>query len=397
MTGIDELLDRMRSYLHLPDADHVLFALAIAVGAGLDGDPAWGMIVGPPSSAKTEAVRLVDRRVDERVDDLTPAALLSWTKGRKPRPTGILSRAGRRCFASVSDFSTITAATERTGENGIYALLRRAHDGRVQRDLGNAEEPLVWEGRLTLLAASTPRIDDFSAHADALGPRWVYLRLPNETAEDRAKASQKAREHPDLEPARGPLQKLAAEVVADGVKHGHGVALPESFSEEIDNAATVCALGRATVPRNSYGRREIIGLATIEGTPRIAKQLALIARAVLGLGVGADKGAALVRRVALDSIPQARRRVLEALRAEAPISTAEAARASDAHRTVARYALEELAAIGIVEDAAEPEDEEPSKGHRSAWRLRDDHAGVIRSVASNEVTQDSVYLHLTLN
>src|SRR5687768_10648469 len=44
---LDDVIRLMREYVHLPVVDHVVFALAIAVGAELDGDPAWGQIVGP--------------------------------------------------------------------------------------------------------------------------------------------------------------------------------------------------------------------------------------------------------------------------------------------------------------------------------------------------------------
>jgi hypothetical protein len=41
---LGQLLDALRGYLHLDDDGHVLFALAVAVSAKLDGDPLWGMI-----------------------------------------------------------------------------------------------------------------------------------------------------------------------------------------------------------------------------------------------------------------------------------------------------------------------------------------------------------------
>jgi len=391
---LDQLIAGLREFLHLPDAGHVLFALGIATGAELDGDSAWGQIIGPPAMSKTEAIRITDRRADERVDDLTPASLLSWTPGRNPRPTGILARAGGRCFATISDFSTVLSRTERFGEHGLYALLRRAHDGRVQRDLGNAKGPLVWEGRLTLLAASTPKIDDFCTHADALGPRWIYLRMPNESANDRAQVMRKAREHPDLDELRRPIQDLAARLIDEAAKAARDLELPEAVAIAVDEAANVCVLGRATISRNPYGRREIIGLPVIEGPARVVKQLSLLARGVLGLGLTHEETAALVCRVALDSIPEARRRVLEALSNGTVISTAQTARTSGATRTVAYRALEELAAIGIAEDVAESdEDEEASRGHRSAWRLIGPDAETIARVVSREVTRDSPSPH----
>jgi hypothetical protein len=45
------------------------------------------MIIGSSSGGKTETLRMVDALADERVDELTAALLLSWSKGKNPRPT----------------------------------------------------------------------------------------------------------------------------------------------------------------------------------------------------------------------------------------------------------------------------------------------------------------------
>jgi hypothetical protein len=123
------LLDALRGYLHLDDDGHVLFALAVAVSAKLDGDPLWAMIIGPSSGGKTETLRMVDALADERVDELTAASLLSWSKGKNPRPTGILTRVGDPAFVTVADFSTVLATSDRGGRDQLFALLRRVYDG----------------------------------------------------------------------------------------------------------------------------------------------------------------------------------------------------------------------------------------------------------------------------
>ncbi|MGH8902903.1 MAG: hypothetical protein ACRDYA_14855 [Egibacteraceae bacterium] len=71
------------------------------------------------------------------------------------------------------------ATSDRGGRDQLFALLRRVYDGSATRDLGNAPSPLRWQGRMTFLAACTPAIDHYSSHADALGPRLLYWRLPD--------------------------------------------------------------------------------------------------------------------------------------------------------------------------------------------------------------------------
>jgi len=166
---IGDLLTGMRGYLAFADDAHVLFSLGVATAAHLDGDPLWGLLVGSPSSGKTETLRCLDDLADEHLDEITAPRLLSWLPGKDPRPTGLLSRRQGRVFATVADLSTLLASSDRGGRDQLYSLLRRAYDGRVVREVGNAPRPLRWEGRLTLLAAVTPTVDNYASHSDALG------------------------------------------------------------------------------------------------------------------------------------------------------------------------------------------------------------------------------------
>jgi hypothetical protein len=85
--------------------------------------------------------------------------------------------------------------------------------------------------------------------------------------------------------------------------------IPEEVSDAIEDAALVTCWGRASVPRSGYGWREILDVPTVEEPMRLVQQIAAIARGLFGLGLGDDAVIALTRRVALDSIPAARRAV----------------------------------------------------------------------------------------
>ena len=96
------VIEAMREYQHIEDAGHVQIVLGTAVTTLLDGDPLWVMVVGGPSSGKTEALRALDG-LARSVDEVTRAGLLGWigtpTKGRVG---GLLpkigaSRAGDGC------------------------------------------------------------------------------------------------------------------------------------------------------------------------------------------------------------------------------------------------------------------------------------------------------------
>jgi ribosomal protein S18 acetylase RimI-like enzyme len=384
--AVAELLDLLGGYVHLDDPGHVWFALAVAVSAALDGDPLWGMLIGPSSSGKTEAIRALDG-LAEPIDEITAPALLSWTHGRRPQPTGVLTRIGERGLITVGDFSTVLATSDRGGRDQLFALLRRVYDGQVTRDLGNAPVPLRWSGRLTLLAACTPAIDNYASHADQLGPRWLYYRLVSGSSSAKRAISRKARLRPgDLARLRGQAAQLASRLVAGAQDKAAGVRLSEQAAERLDDLAIVCCFGRAVVPRNAYGRREIEGLAIVEEPPRLVGQLLLLARGLLALGLVETAVVGLCRRAALDSIPQVRRRLLHALAEDDEVSVSEAARRVGCDRRVARMGLEELAAIGLATcPALDDEDQEeledgPGRWSAHPWRLAGPDQRLVRAV-----------------
>jgi hypothetical protein len=386
--SVNELLELLSGYVQLDDPGHVWFTLAVAVSAALDGDPLWGMLIGPSSSGKTEAVRALDR-LAEPIDELTAPALLSWTHGKAPRPTGVLTRIGERGLVTVGDFSTVLATSDRGGRDQLFALLRRAYDGQVTRDLGNAPVPLRWSGRLTLLAACTPAIDNYASHSDQLGPRWLYYRLTAGSSQTKRAASRKARLRPgDLGRLRSQAAQLAAQLVAAAQPQAASLMVSETAAERLDDLAIVCCFGRASVPRNAYGRREIEGLAIIEEPPRLVGQLLLLAKGLLALGLPEPATMGLCRRAALDSIPQVRRRLLQALATVDEVTVSEAARRVGCDRRVARMGLEELAAIGLAACPAledeDPEELEEAHGRWSAhpWRLTGPDAALVRAVVA---------------
>jgi hypothetical protein len=382
---VGELLELLGGYVHLDDPGHVWFALAVAVSAALDGDPLWGMLIGPSSSGKTEAIRALDG-LAEPVDELTAPALLSWTHGKQPHPTGVLTRIGSRGLVTVGDFSTVLATSDRGGRDQLFALLRRVYDGQVTRDLGNAPVPLRWSGRLTLLAACTPAIDTYASHADQLGPRWLYYRLAAATSQAKRATSRKARlRGGQLATCRRQGAELAGRLVAAAHHKVAALQLSPAAAEHLDDLAIVCCYGRAVVPRNAYGRREIEGLAIVEEPPRLVAQLVLLARGLLALGLEEPAAVALCRRAALDSMPAVRRGLLAVLADAEEVTVSEAARRVGCHRHVARMALEELSAIGLaacpgLDENLDDDPELPGRWAAHPWRLAGPDQRLVRQV-----------------
>jgi hypothetical protein len=389
---LDELFDALGGYLHLDDPRPALFGLAVAISAQLDGPPLWGMIIGASSGGKTETLHMVDRLADERVSELTAASLLSWTKGKDPRETGILPRVGARGFVTVGDFSTVLATSDRGGRDQLFALLRCVYDGQVSRDLGNAPRALRWQGRITFLAACTPAIDHYSSHADALGPRWLYWRLPDRDAATKTATGRKAVHAAQLATQRTKVAQLASQVVTEATPIAKTIVVDDELAYGLVDVAVAAGYGRAAVPRNGYGRREIEGMAVVEDPPRLVGQLMLLARGLLALGLGRVEVLAMCTQAALCSIPQQRLAVLQVLaRAdEAELGVSEIARRAGCSREVARFALEELECVGVTRGPDHDDGDRTVGGFPtpSLWRLEGDNAGLVRSVLDAALALD---------
>ena len=380
LAGLAQVLTQLRTWQHLPDPAHVIATLAAAATRRADGEPCWLLMVAPPSSGKTETARLLDDVADARLNEVTAAGLLSWSKGKDVKPTGILTRIGKLALVTFGDLSSLLATSDRGGRDQVFSLLRRAYDGHATRDIAppgktDNNQQLAWSGRLTVVACVTGAIDRYSAHANELGPRWVYVRIPERTTRQKRQAAQLARRS-DLATHRAAARKAVAELLAQ--LPAQLPDLPDGIADEIEDAALVTTWGRGAVPRNGYGRREMEDVPVVEEPMRLIQQLGGIARGVLALGLPAAAAAAIARRIALDSMPAARHAVLAALSTGEAYSTAGCARAAHLDRKVARMALEELAAIGVVENDRSDEEDDPIGVVN--WRLSGDDGAIVGSV-----------------
>jgi hypothetical protein len=380
LEGLAQFLSQLRTWQHLPDPTHVIATLATAATRNADGEPCWLLMVASPSSGKTETARLLDDVADARLNEVTAAGLLSWSKGKTVKASGILTRIGEQALVTFGDLSSLLATSDRGGRDQVFSLLRRAYDGHATRDIAppgrtDNDERLSWSGRLTVVACVTGAIDRYAAHADQLGPRWVDIRIPERSTEEKRQASQLARRS-DLSTYRASARKNVAELLAQLPVELPD--LPDDISDEIEDAALVTAWGRGAVPPNGYGRREIEDVAVVEEPMRLIQQLRGIARGVLALGLAAPAAAAIARRVALDSMPATRHAVLAALSTGEVLSTAGCARAARLDRKVARMALEELAVIGVVENDRSDEEDDPVGVVN--WRLSGHDGAVVAAV-----------------
>ena len=329
-----------------------LYPLHCTLGAHaanhLEGDPVWLVIVGGSGSGKTEAVCALRKVAGVRLAaTLTgPAALLSGSPKRektKESTGGLLRQIGERGVLVLKDFTTILSM-HREQRAEVIAALREIYDGSWTRDVGaDGGRSLTWEGRLGLIAASTGAIDNAHQVMSAMGARFLFAREP---VVDGKLQGARARRHAGHERQ---MREEIAEAVRDllGRLPEDAPAFPEDHHERIVSLAVLAALARSPVERDYRGEVELVLEA--EAPTRIVKQLSQLLRGLLWIGLDTEDAWSVVVRAGFDSIPQLRRRIVDALAAsDAGLSTAEIAGLVDHPTRTTLRSLEDLDAHGVV-------------------------------------------------
>lgn len=196
----------------------------------------------------------------------------------------------------------------------VQAQLRMLFDGDYKLERTNLRNPIEWRGKLSILAACTPNLEDHWATDSELGERFLYTKIPGNSSFDRMKAmGEKARTHLGFEKEKlNEMKKTLLDLVDP--KSLSVINIPQSeVPIEVDELPIFIANARRHVVRATYGRREIIDVSDMEGTSRISKNFcSMVKGGMMLFRMPKVQRVLLVPavRMALDSIPTKRRKIL---------------------------------------------------------------------------------------
>jgi hypothetical protein len=347
---LEELVAAFRRWLHLPDAGALYVTLATVVANRLPGDPVWLLLVAPSSAGKTEILfSLAGLPEVEPAATLTEASLLSGVPRRDHTAGatgGLLRKVGEYGILTLKDFGSVLSM-QRDSRAGVLAALRECYDGSWDRPVGvDGGRTLHWEGKLGLVAGVTTVVDRHHGVMDALGSRFAFYRIE---VDERKAQTRRALEH--VRRARG----MRAELREAVARFFAGLELPaderrlaETDTERLVALADFVTQARSPVERETYSSREIELVPDAEAPARFASMLASLLEGLRIVGLEDATAWRLVAKVALDSMPAARRKVLEHLVSATSTTTKDAATVLGLPTTTARRTLEDLAAHGVV-------------------------------------------------
>jgi hypothetical protein len=309
---LQQLETTFQEWLHLPDLGPLHFLCGTIAANHMSSDPLWVMFVGGPGWGKTEL--LMSTRGLPHVHTaatITEAALLSGTR-RKERDAaakgGLLRQIGLFGFLVLKDFTSILSMN-RDLRSALLAALREIYDGSWTRHVGvDGGRTLEWQGKLAVIAGCTGAIDSFHAVIGAMGERFIFYRFAHDETDEALQAG-KALDLYGLElKMRYTLSGMMERFFA-----GLTIPMQPPSIERPDRArlialASLAARCRSAVERNGYSR-EIELIPDAEAPGRLALTLARLLAGLRCIGVTPEDAWTLLVKVALDCMPDLRRKV----------------------------------------------------------------------------------------
>jgi hypothetical protein len=319
-TEAAEALAAIKAAVHaryeITDDNFIDYILALAIANKFRDEPLWGFLIGPPSSLKTQL--LLPLRTCPWVyfiSTLTSQTLASGWHDKRGRNCSLLHRIGGKVLV-IKDFTTVLQLrAENRAE--IFGSLRDIHDGFHVKEYGTGI-PVVWEGKIGLIAAVTPEIERHTALNQSLGERFLSYRMHNRRSRKIALQSFDNTMEDDDDRTEGEIKALVEKFLSlfsSPTLHKDKYAA-EGMRQRIAALADFCAMCRTAVIRDHWDRDLVELRPEHEGTGRIAKQLTLLAIALATVrGIyGIDEGVYRVLcKVAADMMPTRRMSLLRKL------------------------------------------------------------------------------------
>lgn len=297
-----KVLDIYKEYLRMSQdmQDGLRIIYAVIMSNQLPGDPLWMHLVGVPGAGKTELLMSCAEVGNTAMESsLTPKSLVSGFIMPGGKDPSLIPQLFGKTFI-LKDFTEILAMNK-TNKDEIYAILRGAYDGRVEKPFGNGQKR-HYEGYFTMLTGVTPKI--YGETTTSLGERFLLFHMKHIPGADNSDVVMQAMDNSGGELAlKGALNAAAKSFLEWGITEADLPQVSQDIKRRIANLAQLVAMLRATVEKEGQSDR-IVYRAEYEVGTRLAKQLYKLIVSLGLLNYPAKVGEAeyqLVQRVAMDS------------------------------------------------------------------------------------------------
>lgn len=349
---LEKAVEVFRRWLYLPDPGALYASLGAVAANLLPGDPVWLLLVGPPGCGKTEMIApLGGLPYVHPAAVVSPAALLSGTprKDQENGATGgLLHQVGEFGLILVKDLTSILSM-HREARAEALAALREVYDGRYDRPIGTGGgRVLTWQGKCGLVAGCTPTIDRHHGVMAAMGERFAFYRL------DVDEPKKQARRRLENRGRETEMRRELAAAVAAVLEPAVAATPCPTFEQDVERIvawSNFAVWARTGVERDGYDR-EVQLMPSREAPGRLAGVLGAMHTGLAAIGVSEQAAWRIVTKLASDSVPDLRRRLLGHLRtARGGLFTADLVALTGIPKTTAERTLEDLALLDLVDRA----------------------------------------------
>ena len=383
MSTIESVLETTRKVGHIDE--HVEVVIAAYLSKELvRKNPIWLLIVGPPSSNKTELVSLLRKISDViMIDALTSNPFVSGSKETKQEKVfDLLAQLHNSCYI-VKEYTSFFSQSEETVKK-LLGDMTAIYDGNFAKH-SPVRGTITYNASFSHIGCVTPEgLRKRQQYMNMIGPRFLMLRYRALSELDRDVALENAWGEgfeENIVEARRAVQDFIVLLRDNARSNGPRPVVPRDIQARINLLAKFTARTRGIVhtEKDTFKDEEgeevthtITADVQIEEPFRALSQFRTLC---IGLAIARGKQEvtqaeyATLNRVALDSMPQNRADVLTVFRTLATVTAKEAAIKLERHPKTIRRHLEELVTLGVLQKEKEG-DAETQIIAFPAWRYR---------------------------
>jgi hypothetical protein len=376
---LSDLKEVVKKHLLLEDYRVVDVIAATIVANLFPTDPLWLLLIGPPSSAKTELLNATEGFPKTFfISDLTTSTLISGKKGSSLLP---------RLSGKIIIFKDFTSVLSKRPDDLkiIMGQLREVYDGKLSKYFGTGDCE-KWQGHVGFIGASTSVYDRHYGVVGQMGERLILYRIRNK---DNMSTGIRALAGFGYENGmRAELKKGFTRFFRQFKSGDLNIPkLSQDLAIKIASLATFCGHGRCPVHRDRF-TKEMTHLPDPEGTPRLVKQLYHMGIALMIVHQEeaiTEEIYNIIKKIGLDLIPKIRLNVFKCLYKNRAtevnvtrMTTPEVSELTGIHGRTALRSLQDLSAITLVKGRLA----EDKQGTPYEWQITD---SALKSIGWAEI------------
>lgn len=368
------LQQKVDEWMIVPDRGIIKFLCALYITNLLSRRAVWAIIIGPSGGGKTEFLNgLLDLPNIFEISTLTTNTFLSGMPGRGD--ASLLPQLSGKIMIFKDWTSVLSLQKDARAE--IMAQLREIWDGRMKKVFGNGKTR-EWEGKVSLIAASTQAVDQAQQMHTTLGERFINYRIimpPRKEVAMKSLNNDKDQNKMGLE-IRDAFFSFFKGLDLESTKELPD--LPQEVKKELVDLANFCTMARSGVIRDFGFKKEVIFVPMAEMPTRIVQQLNSVASGLIVVNGGEYQleDMNIVYKVALDSIPETNKIVMRAMARGDEQTTAEIATELGYPTAPIRMYLENLALLGVCDRIKGGASEDG--GVADKWTMKEEFVNIVR-------------------